>query len=101
MIVQRGFRAAAVVSRGPAAQCAGRLLLRRHDERLRRDAGLLAQVPVTDRWAIAAYIRALQLSQRATVDDVPADRRGDLDQPGGRPAGSARAGRRARLTWNR
>ena len=36
-----------------------------------------AQVPVADRWAIAAYIRALQLSQRATVDDVPADRRGD------------------------
>ena len=40
MIVQRGFRAAAVVPRGAAAQCAGRLFLRRHDERLRRDAGL-------------------------------------------------------------
>ncbi len=30
-----------------------------------------SQVPVADRWAIAAYIRALQLSQNATVDDVP------------------------------
>jgi mono/diheme cytochrome c family protein len=40
-----------------------------------------AQVPVADRWAIAAYIRALQLSQGATVTDVPADRRGDLDRP--------------------
>ena len=40
-----------------------------------------AQVPVADRWAIAAYIRALQLSQGATVADVPADRRGDLDRP--------------------
>ena len=40
-----------------------------------------AQVPVPDRWAIAAYIRALQLSQGATVDDVPADRRPDLDRP--------------------
>jgi mono/diheme cytochrome c family protein len=40
-----------------------------------------AQVPVTDRWAIAAYIRALQLSQGATVTDVPADRRSDLDRP--------------------
>ena len=39
------------------------------------------QVPVADRWAIAAYIRALQFSQRATVDDVPADRRAELDQP--------------------
>jgi len=40
-----------------------------------------AQVPVADRWAIAAYIRALQFSQRATVDDVPADRRTELDAP--------------------
>jgi mono/diheme cytochrome c family protein len=40
-----------------------------------------AQVPVADRWAIVAYIRALQLSQRATVADVPADRRSDLDRP--------------------
>jgi mono/diheme cytochrome c family protein len=40
-----------------------------------------AQVPVADRWAIVAYIRALQLSQGATVADVPADRRSDLDRP--------------------
>ena len=40
-----------------------------------------AQVPVADRWAIAAYIRALQLSHAATVSDVPADRRSDLDRP--------------------
>jgi mono/diheme cytochrome c family protein len=31
-----------------------------------------AQVTPEDRWAIAAYIRALQLSQNATVSDVPA-----------------------------
>ena len=31
-----------------------------------------AQVPARDRWAIAAYIRALQLSQWATLADVPA-----------------------------
>jgi mono/diheme cytochrome c family protein len=40
-----------------------------------------AQVTVPDRWAIAAYIRVLQLSRSATVNDVPADRRGDLDRP--------------------
>jgi mono/diheme cytochrome c family protein len=40
-----------------------------------------AQVGVQDRWAIAAYIRALQLSQHATVDDVPADKRSELDAP--------------------
>ena len=31
-----------------------------------------AQVPVHDRWAIVSYIRALQLSQHATLADVPA-----------------------------
>ena len=40
-----------------------------------------AQVDVKDRWAIAAYIRALQLSQRATVADVPHDKVPDLDKP--------------------
>jgi mono/diheme cytochrome c family protein len=30
-----------------------------------------AQVPPRDRWCIAAYIRALQLSQNATLTDVP------------------------------
>ena len=40
-----------------------------------------SQVPVPDRWAIAAYIRALQFSQRATVGDVPANRRAELDRP--------------------
>jgi cytochrome c553 len=51
-----------------------------------------AQVPVADRWAIAAYIRALQLSQRASIDDVPADLRGKLDTPeaaAGQPRASA------------
>lgn len=32
-----------------------------------------AQVKAYDRWAIAAYIRALQLSQHAELSDVPAD----------------------------
>jgi len=31
-----------------------------------------AQLPPADRWAVAAYIRALQLSQNATAKDVPA-----------------------------
>lgn len=37
-----------------------------------------AQVSPPDRWAIAAYIRALQLSEHARVDDVPASERGKL-----------------------
>jgi mono/diheme cytochrome c family protein len=36
------------------------------------------QVPVSDRWAIIAYIRALQLSEHATINDLPPDLRGKL-----------------------
>ena len=39
-----------------------------------------AQIKVEDRWAIIAYLRALQLSEHATVADVPADKRSGLDQ---------------------
>jgi len=37
------------------------------------------QVPAEDRWAIVAYIRALQISQNATVAQVPPDQRSKLD----------------------
>jgi mono/diheme cytochrome c family protein len=30
-----------------------------------------AQIPVADRWAIVLYVRALERSQRATIEDVP------------------------------
>jgi len=92
MVVQRGFRA-------PPSY---------HEDRLRNAPvgyffdvmtngfGAMqdysAQVPVADRWAIAAYIRALQFSQRATIDDVPANRRADLDRPARLP-GAPREGR--------
>ena len=72
MVVQRGYR------RPPAF----------HIDRLRNAApgyffdvvthgfGVMpnyaAQIPVPDRWGIVAYIRALQLSQHATLADVPA-----------------------------
>jgi mono/diheme cytochrome c family protein len=36
------------------------------------------RVQPADRWAIAAYIRALQRSQNATLADVPPDQRGIL-----------------------
>jgi mono/diheme cytochrome c family protein len=37
-----------------------------------------SRVPPRDRWAIVAYIRALQLSRHASIDDVPPDRRAKL-----------------------
>ena len=79
MVVQRGLRQAASY----------------HQDRLRQEKlgyfydvitngfgamqGYAEQIPVRDRWLIVAYVRALQLSQHASVDDVPADRRGALD----------------------
>jgi mono/diheme cytochrome c family protein len=39
-----------------------------------------AQVPPPDRWAIAAYIRTLQLSQHAPASAVPADKRAELER---------------------
>jgi mono/diheme cytochrome c family protein len=38
-----------------------------------------SRVPPRDRWAIVAYIRALQLSRRASLDDVPPDQRARLE----------------------
>ena len=79
MVVQRGYR------RPPSF----------HQDRLREAAAghffdvmtngfgampdYAAQIRAEDRWAIAAYIRALQLSGHATLADVPAADRGALD----------------------
>jgi len=83
MIVRRGYR------RPPSY----------HDQRL-RDAPVghffdvitngfgampdhAAQIPVEDRWAIVAYVRALQLSEHAALADVPPADRTKLDQAAG------------------
>lgn len=42
------------------------------------------QIPTEDRWAIVAYVRALQLSQNAPLSDVPSQTQTQLQsQPGG------------------
>lgn len=40
--------------------------------------GYAGQIPVEDRWAIIAYVRALQRAQTGSERDVPDDRRGGL-----------------------
>jgi mono/diheme cytochrome c family protein len=45
---------------------------------IRSMPGYATQISVEDRWAIVAYIRALQLSQNARLEDVPADERAGL-----------------------
>ncbi len=44
--------------------------------------GYSAQIPPRDRWAIIAYVRALQLSRDAKVADLPASLRGQLEPLG-------------------
>src|SRR5260370_29246484 len=52
--------------------------------------GYSAQIAPRDRWAIIAYIRALQLSRNANAADLPAGLREKLNQSG--PTGAKTAG---------
>jgi mono/diheme cytochrome c family protein len=45
------------------------------------------RVSVSDRWAIAAWIRVLQQSRTGTLDDLPAQERAALEANGASPAG--------------
>jgi len=45
---------------------------------IRNMAGYGAQIDLEDRWAIAAYVQALQLSQDASLQDVPPELRANL-----------------------
>jgi hypothetical protein len=44
--------------------------------------GYSAQIPPRDRWAIVAYVRALQLSRNAKVSDLPAELKQKLEAGG-------------------
>lgn len=48
---------------------------------------LAAQVSPEDRWRIAMYVRVLQLSQHASLEQLPADQRKLLGEAGAAPAG--------------
>jgi mono/diheme cytochrome c family protein len=55
--------------------------------------GYSAQIPPRDRWAIIAYVRALQLSRNAKAADLPAELREKLNQegsPASKEAGAAK-----------
>lgn len=52
------------------------------------------QIPVEDRWGITAYVRALQRSQGATIEDVPPELRRQFSIPGFATPGRADGGSR-------
>ena len=80
---------------GMVVQCGLRQAASFHQDRLRQEkAGYFfdvitngfgampdyaAQVPVRDRWLIVAYVRTLQFSQHAAVNDLPPDQRAAID----------------------
>src|SRR5262245_28707217 len=49
-------------------------------------------IMVQDRWAIIAYLRALQRSQNGTVVDVPPEHRADLEKPAENKPAEAKPG---------
>jgi mono/diheme cytochrome c family protein len=42
-------------------------------------ASYAAEMTVEERWAVVAYVRALQISQRVTLDHIPAEERARLE----------------------
>jgi hypothetical protein len=82
MIVRRGFRQPESFHTDRLRQAPDGYVF----ENISKGFGLMpsyaAQIAVDDRWAITAYVRALQLSQRATLADVPADARAELEARG-------------------
>ena len=49
-------------------------------------------IMVADRWAIIAYLRALQRSQGAAIVDVPPEHRADLEKPAENKPAEAKPG---------
>lgn len=47
---------------------------------VRKMAGYGSQIRAKDRWAVVAYVRALQASQNATIDDVPKAKRSAIEK---------------------
>jgi len=78
MIVQRGFPAPPSFHLEPLRSAPPQHI---YDVITRGDGKMYSfadRVQPADRWAIAAYVFALQRSQHAGLADVPADRRGAL-----------------------
>jgi len=78
MIVKRGYRQAANFhDQKYATQTVGHYYdVMTHGSGAMPDYA--AQIEPADRWAIAAYIRALQYARNGTMADVPSDQRGQL-----------------------
>ena len=64
---------------------------------VRKMPGYAGQIPVQDRWAIIAYLRALQSSRNATIDQIPADQKNRLKKRAAKEKKAIEAKEAARL----
>lgn len=80
MIVQRGFRQAASYHTEKLIKAPVGHFFDVMTNGFGAMPSYASRVEPEDRWRIAAYIRALQFSQNARIEDVPPDQRGRLDQ---------------------
>ncbi|SFE70239.1 cytochrome c [Methylobacterium sp. 13MFTsu3.1M2] len=75
MIVARGFPSAGDLTAGPVRAASASDLYDAISNGRKAMFGMAQMIPSADRWAIVAYVRALQLSQDAPVASLPeADR---------------------------
>ncbi|MCC9642235.1 DUF3341 domain-containing protein [Rhodopirellula sp. JC740] len=47
---------------------------------IRKMPGYASQIKAKDRWAVVAYVRALQASQNASLEDVPEGKRSEIEK---------------------
>ena len=80
MIVERGFKAPPTFHQDRLRDVADGYIFETITEGFGVMPNYAQQIPIDDRWAIAAWIRVLQRSQYATIDDVPAAERAALEQ---------------------
>jgi mono/diheme cytochrome c family protein len=79
MIVRRGYRKPQTFHQDRLRQAAPGYLFDVITNGFGAMPDYAAQIPASDRWAIVAYLRALQRSQQAAITDVPAADRARLD----------------------
>ena len=84
MIVRRGYRQPPSLHSDRLRQAANGYLFDVITNGFGAMPDYAAQIEPRDRWAIVAYERALQLSQHASVNDVPPDARPQLNAGGAR-----------------
>jgi mono/diheme cytochrome c family protein len=80
MIVQRGFKQPVSFHDPRLRESAVGYFFNTMTEGFGQMPSYASQIPVEDRWAIAAFVRALQYSQNASLADLTAEEKAKLDQ---------------------